>query len=54
MEQEPKVKAEESFKCFYCETHLISDLERIKHIDIEHPGRLHHPTSDDFEKRLER
>jgi hypothetical protein len=31
------------FRCFYCQNTSSQDnLERIKHIDIEHPGRLHH------------
>jgi hypothetical protein len=44
------------FKCYHCneETRFLTDLERIKHIDIKHPGRLHHPTPEDFDKRLER
>jgi hypothetical protein len=43
------------FRCFYCEnTSSQDDIERIKHIDIEHPGKLHHPTPEDFDKRLER
>ena len=43
------------FRCVYCEhTSSQDDLEHIKHIDIKHPGRLHHPTQEDFENRLER
>ena len=40
------------FRCFYCEHVSQDNLERIKHIDIEHPGRLHHPTQEDFENHL--
>jgi hypothetical protein len=30
-------------KCYYCnEANFPTDLDRIKHIDIEHPG-THHP-----------
>jgi replicative DNA helicase Mcm len=42
-------------KCYYCnEANFPTDLDRIKHIDIEHPGKLHHPTEDAFNNRLER
>jgi hypothetical protein len=59
--KEGKINSTESssfdgkFRRFYCE-HISfqDDLERIKHIDIEHPGRQHHPTEEDFENRLER
>jgi hypothetical protein len=45
---------DKKFKCFYCEDTFQDDLERIKHIDVEHASRLHHPTQEDFENRMER
>jgi MCM AAA-lid domain len=45
---------DKQFKCYYCNEEFSTDLERIKHIDIEHPDKLHHPTPEDFENRLER
>jgi hypothetical protein len=47
-------------KCFYCDEWFEGndgndcDINRINHIDTEHPGKLHHPTPEDFENRLER
>jgi hypothetical protein len=53
--ESPPSSLEGKFRCFYCEhTSSQDNLKRIKHIDIEHPGRLHHPTQEDFDKRLER
>jgi hypothetical protein len=39
------------FKCFYCDECFASDLERIKHIDNEHHGKLYYPTPEDFYNR---
>jgi hypothetical protein len=44
----------ESIKGFKCSTVINSDdMERITHIDEEHPGKLHYPTPEDFENRLD-
>jgi hypothetical protein len=44
----------ENSDVFTVSTSSQDDLEHIKHIDIKHPGRPHHPTQEDFENRLER
>jgi hypothetical protein len=43
-----------TFKCFYCDQFCSSDIDRITHIDNDHPGRLYYLTPKDFEGRLER
>ena len=45
---------EDRFKWFYCDLMHKSNIERIKHIDNEHPGKLYYPTLEDFENRLSR
>jgi hypothetical protein len=42
------------FQCFYCNQYYADDIERVTHIDYEHPGRLHYPMPKDFDDRLER
>ena len=42
------------FKCFHCDQYFANDIERVTHIDYEHPGRLHYPIPKDFDDRLER
>jgi aspartate carbamoyltransferase regulatory subunit len=41
-----------SFKCFYCTKSHSTDIERITHIDYEHPGKIYYPTPEDFENIL--
>ena len=41
-----------TFKCFYCSEHQSSDLERVKHIESKHQGKLYYPTPEDFRNRL--
>ena len=43
-----------TFKCFHCNQFCSSDIERIGHIDSEHPGKLYYPNPEDFENRLTR
>ena len=33
---------------------FANDIERVTHIDYEHPGRLYYPMPKDFDDRLER
>jgi hypothetical protein len=40
-----------TFKCFYCGEYYSSDVERVKHIDSKHQGKLYYPTQDDFANR---
>jgi hypothetical protein len=40
------------FNCFYCSQAYSSNIERIEHIDAEHPGKMYYPKPEDFEKRL--
>ena len=47
IDQGPK----EIMKCFYCDQSYESDIKRVKHIDDEHPDRLHYPNPEDFENR---
>ena len=50
------VKAEGSslFKCFYCNDCFSGNLERVNHIDEEHPEKPHYPDEDAFNNRMER
>jgi hypothetical protein len=45
---------EDRFKCFYCDLRHKSNIERIKHMDNEHQGKLYYPTPQGFENRLSR
>ncbi len=40
-----------TFKCFYCGEYYSSDVERVKHIDSRHQGKLYYPKPDDFANR---
>jgi hypothetical protein len=50
----PQLQEEEHkrFNCFYCSEVYSSDMERVKHIGVEHPGKMFWPTPEDFENRL--
>ena len=41
-----------TFKCYYCSEYYSSDVERVKHIDHWHQGRLYYPTPEDFRNRF--
>ncbi len=41
-----------TFNCFYCSEHHSSDVERVKHIESKHQGKLYYPTSEDLRNRL--
>ena len=41
-----------TFNCFYCSEHYSSDVERVKHIESKHQGKLYYPTPEDFRNRL--
>ncbi len=41
-----------TFNCFYCSEHHPSDVERVKHIESKHQGKLYYPTPEDFRNRL--
>ena len=51
-QQQEQGQPHKKFNCFYCSQSYSSDIERIKHVDSEHPGKLYYPTPEDFEKRL--
>ena len=42
------------FKCFYCDQVCSSNNDRVQHIENEHQGKLHYPTPEDFQDRLNR
>lgn len=48
------------YRCFYCEECFEGNdgnecnIKRIEHMDIEHRGKPHYPTPEDFENRMER
>jgi hypothetical protein len=48
------------FKCFYCDECFEGNdgnecnIKRVNHTDIEHHGKAHYPTPDDFENRMEK
>lgn len=46
--------ADKTFKCFYCDNSFAGNVERINHIDEEHPNKPHYPTEEAFRNRLER
>jgi replicative DNA helicase Mcm len=46
------VAANTNFSCYHCDESFVSDLERVKHIMDEHPGKLCYPTPEDFDNRF--
>jgi uncharacterized C2H2 Zn-finger protein len=40
------------FECPYCDQSFSADIERVKHIDLTHLGKLYYPTREEFENRL--
>jgi hypothetical protein len=41
-----------TIKCFYCCEYHSSDVDRAKHIESKHQGKLYYPTAEDFRNRL--
>jgi hypothetical protein len=41
-----------TFKCFYCSEYYSSEVERVKHIESKHQGKLYYPTPEEFRNRL--
>jgi hypothetical protein len=46
--KEQMPQQENRFKCFYCNLMHRSNIERIEHIENEHPGKLYYPTPRGF------
>ena len=40
------------FECHYYDQSFSADIERLKHIDFDHRGKLYYPTREEFENRL--
>jgi len=40
------------FECHYCNQSFSADIERVKHIDLAHLGKLRYPTREEFKNRL--
>ena len=46
------ISREFGFVCYYCDQAFSGDVDRTKHIDLYHPGKLLYPRLRDSHNRL--